>query len=192
MLPVIAEHVSDRFEGRRVYEMSSYGATYDYLRKRCKDAEFSEYFHGRPLGATIDDIRNEDATRLTFDCESFDVVTSNQVFEHVADDIQAFRECHRVLKAGGALIFTVPLYDSLATQQVARLSVRGAIEWIGTPEYHDSRLAGPQSAPVYWRHSIADIGSRVAAAGFRSVRIVPVRFIDARQIVQQVIYAVKV
>jgi SAM-dependent methyltransferase len=191
MIPVISSHFGGRFAGRRAYEMSSYGATHDYLRRHFSEACFSEYFPGKPLGAMVDDVRNEDATQLSFAANQFDVVTSNQVFEHVPDDEGAYAECHRVLKSGGGLIFTVPLYDTPKTEQIARLSVEGTIEWLGEPEYHDSRLAGPQSAPVFWRHSINDIAERVAEAGFDSVRIVSVAALGDRSPAQPVIYATK-
>jgi SAM-dependent methyltransferase len=191
MIPVISSHLEGQFGGKRVYEMSSYGATYGYLRRHFLDAYFSEYFEGRPLGITVNDVRNEDATRLSFAADFFDIVTSNQVFEHVHDDMQAYAECYRVLKPGGGLIFTVPLYDTPKTERIARLSLAGTIEWLGEPEYHDSRLGGPQSAPVFWRHSINDVAMRVARAGFTSVEVVPVSVLKNDNFAQPVVYAIK-
>jgi SAM-dependent methyltransferase len=192
LIPVIASHMQNATTGKRVYEMSTYGATHDYLRRHFSESYFSEYFPDRPLGVLENGMRNEDATRLTFDSESLDLVTSNQVFEHVPEDMRAYAECFRVLKPGGALIFTVPLYDTPETQQVARLSASGQIEWLGTPEYHDARTTGPQTAPVFWRHSINDIAKRVgSAAGFRTVSIVPVTVVQRQGAAQPVVYAVK-
>lgn len=191
LIPVIRRHVADRFDGKRAYEMSSYGATYEFLRSRFRSFQCSEYDPERPLGSAVAGIRNEDATRLTFADESFDVVTSNQVFEHVADDVRAYRQCFRVLRSGGALIFSVPLYDAPRTQQVARLTDAGRIEWLGEPEYHDSRLAGPGSAPVFWRHSLHDVAARVAAAGFASAEVVQVQILERQPIPQPIVYAVK-
>jgi SAM-dependent methyltransferase len=190
MIPVINSHCRGNFDGRSAYEMSSYGATYNFLQRHFSDAHFSEYFESKPLGSIIDGVRNEDATRLTFANETFDIVTSNQVFEHVVDDLQAFSECHRVLKQNGALIFTVPLYDAPTTVRLAQLTDAG-IDWLATPEYHDSRLGGPQSAPVFWRHSLTDIAERVSRAGFRAVTVVPVSVLKRAQIMQPVVYAVK-
>jgi SAM-dependent methyltransferase len=191
MIPVISSHFQGQFDGKRAYEMSSYGATYGYLRRHFLDAYFSEYFENRPLGGTVNNVRNEDATRLSFAGDYFDVVTSNQVFEHVHDDMRAYEECYRVLKPGGSLIFTVPLYDTPKTERIARLSSGGTIEWLGEPEYHDSRLGGPQSAPVFWRHSINDIAMRVAKAGFTSVKIIPIRILRNENVAQPVVYAIK-
>ena len=191
LIPAIKQHCAGSFDGRRAYELSSYGATYDFLRRHIRDFHWSEYFPEHRLGSEVNGIRNEDVTRLTFADELFDVVTSNQVFEHVTDDLQAYRECHRILKRGGALLFTVPLYDMPRTEQIARLNTSGRIEWLAQPEYHDSRLAGPQSAPVFWRHSINDICARVAQAGFDSVQIIDVRILREQRIAQPVVYAIK-
>lgn len=190
IIPVVAAHIGNLFAGRSAYEMSSYGATYTYLLRNFPEMQFSEFNADQPLGESINGIRNEDATRLTFADGSFDVVTSNQVFEHVDDDLKAYSECRRVLKPGGALIFTVPLYDAPQSERIAQLS-NGAITWLGAPEFHDSRLGGPQSAPVFWRHSKNDITTRVVSTGFRSAEIVYVSFLKDTTIAQPVIYAIK-
>jgi 2-polyprenyl-3-methyl-5-hydroxy-6-metoxy-1,4-benzoquinol methylase len=44
----------------------------------------------------------------TFENESFDLVITSDVFEHLPDVAPAVREILRTLKPGGAHIFTVP------------------------------------------------------------------------------------
>lgn len=53
-----------------------------------------------------DDRMHQDITRLSYKTESFDAVVHNDVLEHVPNYIAALNECFRVLKSGGALIFT--------------------------------------------------------------------------------------
>lgn len=158
----------------RAHELSSFGATFKYMQDKFVDFSFSEFHPGAGLGEFVDGIRNEDVTRLSFKDGSLDLITSNGVMEHVPEDILGFRECARVLKPGGALIFTVPLYDTEQTEKLAELDEAGAIRWLGTPEYHDSRLGGPLSAPAFWRHSRNDICERVRDSGFSSVTLRPV------------------
>lgn len=191
VIPVVRAHFGDDFSGRSAYELSSYGATFDFLQRSFPRFEFSEYSSARPLGSTRDGVRNEDVQRLTFADESFDVVTSNQVFEHVPDDRSGYAECLRVLKPGGALIFTVPLYDMPHTETIARLAPDGRIEWIGTPEYHDSRLGGPKSAPAFHRHSLRDIAERVRGTGFARVTVEQTSMLRDGAFAQPVVYAVK-
>jgi 2-polyprenyl-3-methyl-5-hydroxy-6-metoxy-1,4-benzoquinol methylase len=45
---------------------------------------------------------------IWFPPETFDVVTMNQVIEHVPDPIELLKECHRVLKPGGKVVLTTP------------------------------------------------------------------------------------
>jgi SAM-dependent methyltransferase len=53
-------------------------------------------------------IRDEDATRLSFNDNSFDVVIGNHILEHIPDDKKAMAEIYRVLKPGGRVILQVP------------------------------------------------------------------------------------
>lgn len=50
-----------------------------------------------------------DCTDTGLPDESFDTLISTQVMEHVFDTAKYLAECHRLLKPGGAGIFTVPL-----------------------------------------------------------------------------------
>jgi ubiquinone/menaquinone biosynthesis C-methylase UbiE len=45
-----------------------------------------------------------DAQRLPYTDNSFDAITSLDVFEHLPDDVEAFKESYRVLKPGGQMI----------------------------------------------------------------------------------------
>lgn len=172
------------------YEMSTYGATYDFLKRNSSTFESSEYFPGQPLGESIAGVRNEDAQQLTFRDEAFDIITSNQVFEHVPDDLKCFKECRRTLRPGGSLMFTVPLYDTLRTEQVAELH-EGKIRWLLEPEFHASRMTGGNSVPVFWRFSVNDIAERVYAAGFRTAAQVKVVICSRQHEPQIVLQAVK-
>ena len=49
-----------------------------------------------------------DPYRLPFDDQTFDVVISDQVFEHVMDYPATLREVHRVMKPGGAFLHVFP------------------------------------------------------------------------------------
>ena len=60
------------------------------------------------VGAEIQEIREG---RLGFADSYFDLVTSNQVMEHVEDLDAALREIHRVLKPGGTLLSLFPSRD---------------------------------------------------------------------------------
>ncbi|MBK7499643.1 MAG: methyltransferase domain-containing protein [Ignavibacteriales bacterium] len=55
----------------------------------------------------------QDLSKLTFESNSFDVVLSTDVFEHVRLYQNAISEIYRVLKPGGVYLFTVPFKSEL-------------------------------------------------------------------------------
>ena len=78
--------------------------------------EFSDQVYGvdvdvdkvQQASETLPGIQEGSAEDLPFDDESFDMVFSHEVLEHVTDDRAAVREAHRVLKVGGRHVVFVP------------------------------------------------------------------------------------
>lgn len=68
----------------------------------------SEYFENAQPGEIVDGIMNQNLENLSFEDDSFDVILTSEVLEHVADLERALGEIHRVLKVGGYHVFTVP------------------------------------------------------------------------------------
>jgi SAM-dependent methyltransferase len=50
------------------------------------------------------------ALDLPLEVQSFDTVVSTELLEHVPDPLRALREMHRVLRPGGYLILSTPMY----------------------------------------------------------------------------------
>ena len=148
----------------RCYELSSRGPLVVGLRSKCGELTTSEYFDDAAPGTMRDAIRCEDVQRLSFADASFDLVTHTEVFEHVPDDAQGFRELHRVLRPGGLMVFTVPLHDATATVERAALR-EGDLVHLLPPTYHSDRLRGAGRVLCY-RDYGRDIVHRLIASGF--------------------------
>ena len=119
LIPVINKH--RKFSPiQQAWEMSTYGATLSFLRKHVDHVYASEYFEGKHSGEVVDGVMNQDVQGTSFSDSSLDLITSNQVFEHVPDDIKGYAECFRILRPGGALCFTVPFYNIPATENSQR------------------------------------------------------------------------
>lgn len=188
LIPVIKKHLSSSVINK-AWEMSTYGATFDYLKKNIPYVVGTEYIPGAEPGEIIKNVMNQDVQKLSFEDACFDLITSNQVFEHVPDDIRGYKECFRVLRPGGALIFTVPLYENDATECLAEIK-DNEILFHRKAEYHDSRKSGPKSVLTFWHHSRKDICQRVASVGF-TAKLIDVKALKSQSNAQQVIYAIK-
>jgi ubiquinone/menaquinone biosynthesis C-methylase UbiE len=79
---------------------------------------------------------------LSFPDNYFDVILSNDVFEHISEPQREFQESARVLKKGGLLIFTIPFHrtynNSLAR---AILEKNGSLTHLLPEQYHGNPLS---------------------------------------------------
>jgi SAM-dependent methyltransferase len=131
----------------------------------------SEYLEpGMLPGQVKDGIRHEDATSLSFPDASFDVLVSNDVFEHVADIEATLSEARRVLRPGGTLLFSVPFYGTDATEQRAAL-VAGTVQHLSDPEYHGDPVRPKEGCLVFY-HFGWDLLEYCRNAGFSSAAMI--------------------
>lgn len=72
---------------------------------------------GRPAGI---EVHRYDGIHLPFEDESFDVIWSSDVLEHVRSPQPLLQECARVLRAGGAFLARVDLRDHYYLGEEAR------------------------------------------------------------------------
>ena len=75
------------------------------------DSDLAALRDNRSLPSLI----NADAVRLPFADGSFDLVTSNMVFEHVEVPLASLKEIRRVLRDGGRLIILTPNWMDIVT-----------------------------------------------------------------------------
>lgn len=155
-----------------VYELSAMGPLVNWLRPRTAKLTTSEYFDGVAPGSEYRGVICQDVQRLTFNDASFDLCTSTEVFEHVADDMAGFREILRVLRPCGTFVFTVPLNRHGPT--VERTELRGEQRVNILPvEYHADRYRGRRV--FCYRNYAMDIVDRLLAAGFGNAEIIDPR-----------------
>lgn len=106
-----------------------------------------------------------DMMALPFEDRSFDVVLHSDTLEHVPDVLRGLRECRRVLRSGGACLFTVPVVVGRLTRgrKGLPLSVHGSEGCIDT------------ALTVHTEFG-ADVWCQVLESGFDECRIVPFRY----------------
>jgi SAM-dependent methyltransferase len=154
----------------RCLELSGRGVLVTWLACHVGTLTRTEYMPGEPAGCTRNGVRNEDVQAMSFADERFDLCTCTEVFEHVHDDMAGFTEVLRVLKPGGAFVFTVPLTSAAHTRERARI-VAGRIEHLREPEYHHDPYSGSDRV-LCLRNYGCDITDRLRNAGFAHAEII--------------------
>lgn len=122
----------------RVYLTERVTPFYSFMAQRVDDIVGSEYL-GPNLapGQMVNGVRHEDLQGLSFPDQSFDLIVSLDVLEHVPDFRSAFGELYRCLKPGGRVVIAVPFAQRSAENVVrAELLPDGSLVHHLPPEYH--------------------------------------------------------
>jgi len=109
-------------------------------------------------GVSARELRVANAEALPYPDASFDVVYGHGVLQYTADANRLVRECHRVLRPGGEVIFMV--YNRISWLNAMSKLTKVALEH--------------EDAPVLKKYSIREF--RQLLSPFEDVRIVPERF----------------
>lgn len=151
-----------RYPGWRklaIHESSpSNGGASGRIRDECGGYVSSQYFPNQPFGSMVRSHRNENLESMTFADNSFDIVVTQDVMEHVYNPGAVFREIARTLKPDGAHIFTVPLVNKHKASQVwATRNDDGSPRFLFEPDYHGNPV-DEKGSPVTmrWGYDIVD------------------------------------
>lgn len=144
------QYVLDSFfkgwENKSIHESSP---SNDLISRYCRDYSTSQFFEGIPAGTVHNGVRCENLEKLTFEDNSFDILITQDVFEHIFNPDQAAKEIMRVLKPGGVHVFTAPKFEGLAKSfQRARLTDAG-IDYLHEPEYHGNPVGDGRALVTY-------------------------------------------
>ncbi|QXP86879.1 class I SAM-dependent methyltransferase [Methylococcus capsulatus] len=146
------QHILDtHFRGWDSLQIHESSPSNDLIARHCRHYSFSQYFESEEEGATIDGIRNENLESLTFPDDSFDLFITQDVFEHIFFPHLAAKEIMRVLKPGGAHVFTVPKEKHLPSSRPRARLVDSEIEYLDDPVYHGNPV-GDGKALVTWEY----------------------------------------
>jgi SAM-dependent methyltransferase len=144
------------WENLSVHESSP---TNNFIARWCDQYSSSQFFEGVRSGELVNDVRCENLECLSFDDDSIDIFITQDVFEHVFRPELAAREIRRVLKPGGAHVFTVPKLGWIPfSEPRARLSESG-VEYLKEESYHGNPV-GDGKALVTWDYG-ADFESLI-------------------------------
>jgi SAM-dependent methyltransferase len=156
----------------KIYLTENITPFFDFMKKRWPDTVGSEYLSlcAEP-GSIIDGVRHEDVQNLSFASDSFDLIVSLDVLEHVPFPDRAFAELHRTLRPNGTLVFTVPFTDGRDTDTIrAVMHDNGEIEHLLPEEYHGNPV-DPENGALCFRHFSWDTVKRLKSVGFEDAAV---------------------
>jgi SAM-dependent methyltransferase len=138
------------YENCKVFIYEQVTPFYKSFVKYIPNTVGSEYLDYKyESGTIINGIQHEDSSCLSFSDNSFDLILSLDVFEHVFDLGKSFSEAFRVLKPSGQLIFSIPFHMGMEiTEKRAELE-NGNIVFYKPPQYHSNPVSDKGSLVVY-------------------------------------------
>ena len=159
----------EAYPDSEIYITEQITPIYTYFKNKYSRTVGSEFLGERCLFGTVDEngVRNETITALTFPDQTFDILISLDVLEHVPDYKSAFKECARVLRKGGKMMWSVP-FAAGSFENIVRAKVdNGEIVHILPPEYHGDPLSS--DGVLCFQHFGWEMLDQMREAGFRDV-----------------------
>jgi SAM-dependent methyltransferase len=126
----------------RIYEAGVSGPFRKFLEKTHGYTK-SFFWPDVEPGTSRDNVICQNLMNLTFPDNSFDVVVTSDIFEHIRHPDLAFAEIRRILAPGGKHVFTVPTNVPFSRPTLKRVDVSGPEDvHILPPAYHGDGQGG--------------------------------------------------
>ena len=136
-----------------------------YMRGRYPKFIGSEYAETKAERHRIFPILHQDLQNLSFLNDSFDLIVSNDVFEHVPDLDKALSECSRILNPNGYLVATFPFASNKEVGVRKAILENNTVKHLTTPEFHGNPM-DPDKGSLVFEVPGWDLVNRAIAAGF--------------------------
>jgi len=111
------------------------------MRKECAGYVATYLFADVEKGQSKWEMQCEDLESQTFADNTFDLVVTQDIYEHLFDPAEVTREIFRTLRPGGFSILTTGIWkDRIETEVCATRDRDGTIKFLSEPEYHGDPL----------------------------------------------------
>jgi len=121
----------------------------DYIKRVAPAYTASQYYPNKKPGEKVGEFTNENIENLTFADNSLDIFLSQDVLEHIFNPEQAVKEMLRVVRPGGHVIFTIPIFHGQKTVKRAQLDDDGSVKFLKDPVYHGNPIDNEGSLAVW-------------------------------------------
>ena len=128
--------------------------------REAKSYVASQYDRSIPFGSTHAEggYRSEDLENQTFPDENFDLVVTQDVFEHLFDPAKAIAEIARTLKPNGVYVMSVPIICKDKPSRRRAAMVNGEVKTYFPEEWHGNPIDPKNGSLVTidWGYDILD------------------------------------
>lgn len=172
LMATLINQYLDREDREKVYFMEQVTPIFQWAVKTFSKSNIigSEYLgHEFQDGTVVKGIRHEDVGHLSFSDKEFDLIVSNDVFEHVPHPAKAFSECARVLKPGGVLLATMPFFHECDASVTRAHLVDGKLVHYLSPIYHGNPVSADGS--LVFTDFGWDLLNLIKNSGFKDVSL---------------------
>lgn len=153
------EKIHPEYRNLIIHESSPcFRATSLKLKKICKNYTYSYYIEGTQSGDYLQSYKCtcQDLRKTTFGNNTFDIMITQDVMEHVFELEKIFEEIARILKVGGSHIFTTPMINKNKTTIKRAELLNGKVIYLLPPNYHGSPVDKSGSLVTYdFRYDIS-------------------------------------
>ena len=132
------------FQNLEIYEPGLIGPFRKFFQK-LPHYHTSYFWDDVEPGESREGVRCQDLMHLTYEDDSFDLVLSSDIFEHVRKPFAGFQEVNRVLKPGGFHIFSIPPMHPMRPKTVFRVDTSGPEDVFVLPKHYHSAPMGGKS-----------------------------------------------
>jgi len=126
----------------------------------------TEYCRTEDEKRAIFPILHGDVCNSHWQSDAFDLITSNDVLEHVPDLDAALRESARILKPGGRFLGTFPFLFGREVGSKRALVENGAVVHLEQPPIYHGNPMDPEGGSLVFEVPAWDIIQRARVAGF--------------------------
>jgi SAM-dependent methyltransferase len=122
-----------------------------YLKNFCKKYSYSYYDEQFNSGAYLEQYGcyNQNLAQTSFEDNTFDIIITQDVMEHVFEIEKVFKEIARILKINGSHIFTTPLVNKNKPTVIRASLENGNINYIHPKVYHGNPIDNQGSLVTY-------------------------------------------
>lgn len=142
-------HESSPNNTRLNFKLKNESKNYIYSQF-CPDKKNGEFYQINGKKDFLTGFYNINLEKKHFKKECFDLVITQDVFEHIYNPKNALKNIYRTLKKGGAHICTIPMVNKNKPTEKWSVMKKGEVVWLHEPDFHGNPVG--ENSPVSYHY----------------------------------------